>query len=165
MNVRMNVNCQWDFLGCHFVFQNPRCHPCQARFGWLVGNEEWKAAEASETWCLENLLRVKVVKDVGIIRGSFSRHGGHPDLLTPPEFIQSFWTLDPTRTQRSQREDSLCGPLQRRRESSARGFGTGTGIRIPRFGGRKLGCLTYQVHQVSASGQASPKIPKQLGWS
>jgi hypothetical protein len=75
-----------------------------------------------------------------------------------PEFIQSFWTfLDPTI---DPREDSLCGPLQRRRCFCARGFGT----RNPKiWQGR--GCLTYQVHQVSDSGQASPKIPKQLSWS
>lgn len=161
MNVMMNVNCQWDFLGCHFVFQNPRCHPCQARFGWLVGNEEWKAAEASETWCLENLLRVKVVKDVGIIRGSFSFHGGHPDLLTPPEFIQSFWTfldIGPIGPNDPNVRTPSVDP------SNAEALEPEPWVESHDLAG-KLGCLTYQVHQVSASGQESPKIPKQLSWS
>ena len=55
-----------SFLGVLLcVSESCVIHVNAARFGWLVGNEEWKAAEASETWWLENLL---MVKDVGICR-------------------------------------------------------------------------------------------------
>ena len=110
MNVMMNVNCQWDFLGATLCFRI-LCHPCQRRQVWMIG---WKWRVKS-SWSIRDLVVRELVE--GQRRWNLQTTSPHH-----PEFIQSFRTfLDPTI---DPREDSLCGPLQRRRCFCARGFGT-----------------------------------------
>ena len=111
------------------IYETLPCHPCRRlfsrRFGWLVGNEEWNAAEASETWGFRENQREPFLFFLKC--GSKTSDWNQKFLWEPADYIQTSLPHSIPLCEK----DFLCArPVQRRRWCSTRGFGISCRIRF-----------------------------------